>query len=87
MIVDTSVWSEFLSTSESFASRWLADRIAANSEVIDPEVVMMELLIGTTDESEAALEATTATVQYRAASPCARRRGCGRYPPALSSRR
>ena len=55
MIVDTSVWIEFLSTSESFASRWLAGRIAANSKVIVPEVVMMELLIGTTDESKAAL--------------------------------
>jgi len=55
MIVDTSVWIEFLSSSESLASRWLADRIAANSEVIVPEVVMMELLIGTTDESTAAL--------------------------------
>jgi hypothetical protein len=37
------------------ASRWLADRIAANSAVIVPEVVMMELLIGTTDESTAAM--------------------------------
>ena len=55
MIVDTSVWIEFLSSSESLASRWLADRIAANSEVIVPEVVMMELLIGTTDESTAAV--------------------------------
>ncbi|HKI43427.1 MAG: PIN domain nuclease [Mycobacterium sp.] len=55
MIVDTSVWIEFLSSSESLASRWLADRIAASSEVIVPEVVMMELLIGTTDESTAAL--------------------------------
>src|SRR5262245_33542845 len=55
MIVDTSVWIEFLSSSESRASRWLADRIAADSVVIVPEVVMMELLIGTTDESAAAL--------------------------------
>ncbi|WP_204806828.1 PIN domain nuclease [Mycobacterium riyadhense] len=55
MIVDTSVWIEFLSTSQSLASRWLADRIAANSTVIVPEVVLMELLIGTTDEDRAAL--------------------------------
>jgi predicted nucleic acid-binding protein len=55
MIVDTSVWIDFLSTSESPASRWLADRIATNAEVIVPEVVMMELLIGTTDESKAAV--------------------------------
>ncbi|MXI81138.1 PIN domain-containing protein, partial [Mycobacterium tuberculosis] len=50
MIVDTSVWIAYLSTSESLASRWLADRIAADSTVIVPEVVMMELLIGKTDE-------------------------------------
>lgn len=42
MIVDTSVWIAYLSTSESLASRWLADRIAADSTVIVPEVVMME---------------------------------------------
>lgn len=55
MIVDTSVWIAYLSTSESLASRWLADRIAADSTVIVPEVVMMELLIGKTDEDTAAL--------------------------------
>jgi predicted nucleic acid-binding protein len=55
MIVDTSVWIEFLSTAQSFASRWLADRIASDTEVIVPEVVMMELLIGTTNESDATL--------------------------------
>ncbi len=55
MIVDTSVWIEFLTTSRSPASRWLADRIAANSTVIVPDVVLMELLIGTTDESQAAV--------------------------------
>lgn len=55
MIVDTSVWIEFLSTSDSAASRWLADRIAANSTIIVPDAVMMELLIGTTDETVAAL--------------------------------
>jgi predicted nucleic acid-binding protein len=53
MIVDTSVWIEFLTTSESTASRWLADRIAANSGVIVTDVVLMELLIGTTDEAKA----------------------------------
>jgi predicted nucleic acid-binding protein len=55
MIVDTSVWIEFLASAESSAGRWLADRIAANAPIIVPEVVMMELLIGTTDESQAAL--------------------------------
>jgi predicted nucleic acid-binding protein len=55
MIVDTSVWIEFLSPAESSASRWLAERIAADSTIIVPDVVMMELLIGTTDEATAAL--------------------------------
>jgi len=55
VIVDTSVWIEFFATSESKASRWLADRITANSLIIVPELVLMELLIGTTDESKAAL--------------------------------
>ncbi len=54
MIVDTSVWIEFFNTSTSNASRWLAGRIAADSPVFVPEVVMMELLIGTTDETKAA---------------------------------
>lgn len=55
MIIDTSVWIEFLSNTESVASGWLASHIAADSRVIVPDVVMMELLIGTTDESTAAL--------------------------------
>ncbi|MFV0496290.1 PIN domain nuclease [Mycobacterium sp.] len=55
MIVDTSVWIEFLSTSESPAGHWLADRIAAGAPVIVPDVVLMELLIGTADEATAAL--------------------------------
>ncbi|MEQ0673174.1 hypothetical protein ABLN86_21905, partial [Mycobacterium tuberculosis] len=42
MIVDTSVWIAYLSTSESLASRWLADRIAADSTVIVPEAVRRE---------------------------------------------
>ena len=54
MIVDTSVWIEFLTTTKSSASRWLGDRIATESKIIVPEVVLMELLIGTTDEDTAA---------------------------------
>jgi predicted nucleic acid-binding protein len=54
MIVDTSVWIEFLRTPDSTASRWVADRIADESQLIVPEVVLMELLIGTTDEKVAA---------------------------------
>lgn len=54
MIVDTSVWIEFFAASESSADRWLTERVANDSPVAVPEVVLMELLIGTTDESKAA---------------------------------
>lgn len=54
MIIDTSVWIDFFAASETNADRWLTDRIAAASPVILPEVVLMELMIGTTDESKAA---------------------------------
>ncbi len=55
MIVDTSVWIDYFVAPQSTAGRWLADRIAAGATVIVPEVVLMELLIGTTDESKAAM--------------------------------
>jgi predicted nucleic acid-binding protein len=55
MIVDTSVWIEYFAASESTADGWLTERIAADLPVIVPEVVLMELLIGTTDESKAAV--------------------------------
>lgn len=54
MIVDTSVWIELFAASESTADLWLTQRIGAESPIVLPEVVMMELLIGTTDESRAA---------------------------------
>ena len=54
MIVDTSVWIEFFRASESPADRWLTERITADSPVTVPEVVLMELLVGTTQESTAA---------------------------------
>lgn len=54
MIVDTSVWIELFAASESKADRWLTERIAAELPIIVPELVMMELLTGTTDESRAA---------------------------------
>ena len=55
MIVDTSVWIEFFVSAESTASRWLKDRIAEHATLVVPEVVLMELLIGTTDEDQAAV--------------------------------
>jgi predicted nucleic acid-binding protein len=55
MIVDTSVWIEFFAASDSTASRWVAERIAEGASLVVPEVVLMELLIGTTDEQAAAV--------------------------------
>lgn len=55
MIVDTSVWIEFFRTSDSTASRWVSDHIADGTSLVVPEVVLMELLIGTTDEQAAAV--------------------------------
>lgn len=54
MIVDTSVWVDFFIGSGSSADQWLAERIAAELPIVVPEVVLMELLIGTTDEDRAA---------------------------------
>lgn len=55
MIVDTSVWIEFFRTSDSTASRWVAQRISDETTLVVPEVVLMELLIGSTDETTAAV--------------------------------
>jgi len=55
MLVDTSVWIELLAGTDSAADRWLVERIRAADPVIVPEVVLMELLIGTTDESKASV--------------------------------
>src|SRR5512144_1539945 len=55
MIVDTSMWIEYFVTAESRASRWLAERIRSESQLVVPDVVLMELLIGTTDEANAGL--------------------------------
>lgn len=55
MIVDTSVWIEFFRTQDSTASGWVADHIAEGASLVVPEVVLMELLIGTTDEKTASV--------------------------------
>lgn len=55
MLVDTSVWIELFTASESTADHWLTERIRADLPIVVPEVVLMELLIGTTDESTATL--------------------------------
>jgi predicted nucleic acid-binding protein len=55
MIVDTSVWIEYFAATGSAADKWLTTRIATERDIVIPEVVLMELLIGTTDESKAAV--------------------------------
>jgi predicted nucleic acid-binding protein len=54
IVVDTSVWIEFFAASESRADQWLTQRIAARSPIVVPELVLMELLTGTTNEPRAA---------------------------------
>lgn len=53
MIVDTSVWIEYLRPGESAAGERLADRIRAGSRIVVPETVLMEVLSGPTDEATA----------------------------------
>lgn len=54
MVVDTSVWIEFLRATGSAAHTTLVDRIEDGSRLVVPEVVLGELLVGTTDEATAA---------------------------------
>jgi predicted nucleic acid-binding protein len=51
MIIDTSVFIEFLRGSGSRADDWLATQVSERTALVIPEVVAMELLIGTTDET------------------------------------
>jgi hypothetical protein len=53
MIVDTSVWVEFFNSQDSTASRWVADRIGDEAPLVVPEIMLMELLIGTTPVRDA----------------------------------
>lgn len=55
MIVDTSVWIDVFRNTDSTAGRWVADGIAAGSTLVVPEVVVMELLVGTTDDEVASV--------------------------------
>lgn len=54
MIVDTSIFIEYLRGSASQADVWLTDQISQRAILVVPEVVVMELLVGTTDEARAA---------------------------------
>lgn len=53
MIVDTSVWIEFLAGTGSAAAVRLREVIREGALVVVPEVVLMELAVGTTDERAA----------------------------------
>lgn len=53
MIVDTSAWIEYLRNSDSGASSRIAAEIERESNLIVPEQVLMELLIGPIDEPTA----------------------------------
>lgn len=54
MIVDTSVWIEFLRPGSSAAGDRLAQMIERGERIVVPETVLLELLSGPTDELVAA---------------------------------
>jgi len=54
MIVDTSVWIEYLRPGPSAAGDHLQEMIARGDRIVVPETVLLELLSGPTDELAAA---------------------------------
>lgn len=54
MIIDTSVWIDFLRSGPSDAGDHLAARIKREERIVVPETVLLELLSGPTDELVAA---------------------------------
>jgi predicted nucleic acid-binding protein len=54
VIVDTSVWVEFLRGTGSPGQRALEERIRSGASIVVPDVVLAEVLVGTTDEAVAA---------------------------------
>lgn len=53
MIADTSAWVEFLRGTGSAVHHRLRAEIAAEGDVVVPELVVMELLVGATDDQMA----------------------------------
>ena len=53
MIADTSAWVEFLRGTGSAVHRRLRAEIEAGSDLVVPELVVMELLVGATDDAMA----------------------------------
>ena len=54
VLVDTSVWIEFLRATGSAADRWLMAAVRAERELAWTEPVLFELLVGATSERHAA---------------------------------
>ena len=50
VLVDTSVWIEFLRATGSTADRWLTDAVREERELAWTEPVLFELLVGATSE-------------------------------------
>lgn len=72
MIVDTSVWIEFFRGTGSVAQHVLEERIRAGARIVVPDVVLSEVLVGTTDETAAAkLERTLAQFEIAPVAPVA----------------
>jgi predicted nucleic acid-binding protein len=72
VIVDTSVWIEFFRGTGSGAHRALEDRIRTGAPIVVPDVVLSEVLVGTTDEAAAArLEQTLVQFEIAPVAPVA----------------
>jgi predicted nucleic acid-binding protein len=70
VIVDTSVWVEFFRGTGSAAHRALEARIQSAARIVVPDVVVAEVLVGTTDEMVAArLERTLAQFEISPTAP------------------
>lgn len=70
MIVDTSVWVEFFRGTGSSAQEALEARIRSGEQIVVPDVVLAEVLVGTTDHGVAAkLERTLMQFELEPAMP------------------
>jgi len=72
VIVDTSVWVDFLRGTGSAAHLALQERIVSGDRIVVPDVVLAEVLVGTTDEVRAArLERTLSQFEIAPVAPVA----------------
>lgn len=87
MIVDTSVWVEFFRGTGSAAHLALEDRIRSEQRIVVPDVVLAEVLVGTTDEAVAArLERTLAQFEIAPTAPVADAQSASRIHRACRRR-